>query len=91
MVVTAAMRSNPQALELSSRSNQGKASFSDVPAGSSFYTYIETAYANQILSGYTDGTFHPNLPATRGEMARIIMLASTPQKALHPDGVLNSK
>ncbi len=52
--------------------NPDKPSFSDVPAGSTFYNYIETAYANHILSGYTDGSFKPNAPATRGQVSKIV-------------------
>ena len=49
-----------------------KPSFSDVPAGSAFYSYIETAAANGLLSGYSDGTFRPNETATRGQVSKII-------------------
>jgi hypothetical protein len=55
-------------------------SFSDVPVGSTFYNYIETAYANGILSGYADGTFRPNNDATRGQVAKIINLATHPSE-----------
>ncbi len=51
-------------------------SFSDVPVGSTFYNYIETAYANGILSGYGDGTFRPNNDATRGQITKIVDLAT---------------
>ena len=54
------------------------ASFSDVPTNHPFYTYIETAYANGILSGYADGTFRPNGDATRGQVAKIVDLAAHP-------------
>ena len=55
-------------------------SFTDVPTNHTFYKYIETAYANGILSGYSDGTFRPNNDATRGQVAKIIDLAT------HPNG-----
>jgi hypothetical protein len=48
------------------------ATFSDVPAGSTFYPYIETAVCHQVLSGYNDGTFRPNNSATRGQIAKIV-------------------
>ena len=54
----------------------GIQSFSDVPVGSTFYNYIETAYANGILSGYADGTFRPNNDATRGQITKIVDLAT---------------
>src|SRR5207249_3360153 len=55
-------------------------SFSDVPVGSTFYDYIETARASSILSGYPDGTFRPDAQATRGQICKITYLASA-----HPD------
>ena len=57
--------------------------FADVPPGSTFYTFIETAVDHQILSGYTCGNpepcdpqsrpvFRPGNSATRGQIAKII-------------------
>jgi hypothetical protein len=51
--------------------------FSDVPVGSPFYCYIETAYNHGIISGYADGTFRPNNPATRGQISKIVYEAIT--------------
>ena len=53
-------------------------SFSDVPTTHTFYRYIETAYANGILSGYADGTFKPEADATRGQITKIVNLATHP-------------
>jgi hypothetical protein len=53
-------------------------SFTDVPVGSSFFQYIETAYAAGILNGYADATFKPNAPATRGQVSKIVDLATHP-------------
>jgi hypothetical protein len=53
-------------------------SFSDVPVGSAFYSYIETARANDILSGYDDGTFRPEAQATRGQICKAVDLAAFP-------------
>src|SRR5207245_994125 len=39
--------------------NPDKPTFSDVPTGSTFYSYIQTAYSNGVLAGYADGTFKP--------------------------------
>src|SRR5438477_6451816 len=33
--------------------------FSDVPPGSTYCCFVETAYAHGIISGYADGTFRP--------------------------------
>jgi hypothetical protein len=50
-------------------------SFNDVPVGSTFYTYIETAVCHSILGGYNDGTFRPSDNATRGQIAKIVYFA----------------
>jgi hypothetical protein len=49
--------------------------FSDVPAGSTFYTYVETAVCHGMINGYSDGTFHPNNNAFRGQIAKIVYFA----------------
>ncbi len=49
--------------------------FSDVPQGSAFYDYIETAYNHSIINGYSDGTFRPGNPASRGQISKIIYQA----------------
>jgi hypothetical protein len=51
--------------------------FSDVPAGSTFYPYIETAVCHGVLGGYADGTFRPNASALRGQIAKIVYNAVT--------------
>ncbi|HYO49810.1 MAG TPA: S-layer homology domain-containing protein, partial [Chloroflexia bacterium] len=56
---------------------EGEQHFSDVPAGSAFHPYVETAYMHGIINGYTDGTFRPQSPATRGQIAKIVDLALT--------------
>jgi S-layer homology domain len=52
--------------------------FIDVPRGSTFYAYIETAYAHQIISGYGDGSFRPQLNATRGQYCKMLYVALNP-------------
>jgi hypothetical protein len=88
MVVQAATQSGSAGWRTA---NLSTATFKDVPLGSTYHPYVEAAYANGILSGYSDGTFRPDARATRGQIAQIIMLASTPQQAKYPDGVLNGK
>lgn len=46
-------------------------SFSDVPYGSFNYDYIYYLACNGIVSGYSDTTFRPNSPTTRGQLAKI--------------------
>jgi hypothetical protein len=49
--------------------------FSDVPADHPFYPFVETAYREEIISGYLDGTFRPYNNVTRGQLAKIVVLA----------------
>lgn len=50
--------------------------FSDVPRGSAFYTYVETAYCHRIIDGYADGTFHDYNYATRAQISKIVCQAT---------------
>jgi hypothetical protein len=54
-----------------------EARFSDVPPGSTFYAYVETAHARGIISGYRDGTFRPSEHATRGQLSKMLYVALT--------------
>lgn len=55
--------------------NPPTASFSDVPVGSTFYQYVETAACHGIVGGYSDGTFRPADNATRGQISKIVYYA----------------
>jgi hypothetical protein len=71
--------------------------FQDVPVGSTFFRYIETAYSHHVIEGYPCGTapagpcvppgnkpyFLPSAIATRAQIAKITYLAVTypPQRA----------
>jgi plastocyanin len=46
--------------------------FMDVPADSTFYTWIRCLACRGIMSGYTDGTFKPGNDITRGQIAKIV-------------------
>jgi hypothetical protein len=50
--------------------------FTDVPPGSTFYDYIETAYNLGLISGYSDGNFYPGNNATRGQASKVVSLGS---------------
>ena len=52
--------------------------FSDVPPEDPFFCYIETAYAHNIIAGYSDGTFRPGNNATRGQICVIVYRAIVP-------------
>jgi hypothetical protein len=54
-----------------------EANFSDVPPGSPFYPYVETAHALGIISGYADSTFRPANHATRGQLSKMLYVALT--------------
>lgn len=49
--------------------------FEDVGSGNFASGYIQSAVDEKIISGYNDGTFRPNVPVTRGEMALLISRA----------------
>ncbi|HET6314722.1 MAG TPA: S-layer homology domain-containing protein [Chloroflexia bacterium] len=51
------------------------AHFADVPVGSTFFQYIETAYTGGLISGYGDGNFRPNDNVTRGQAAKVVYIA----------------
>jgi hypothetical protein len=52
-----------------------RATFSDVPLGSTYSAFVETAVKQGIASGYPDGTFRPNSPVTRGQAVKMISVA----------------
>ncbi len=58
----------------------GEISFSDVPATSWAAPYVATASAKNWISGFKDGTFHPNDKITRAEAVTILnrMLGRVP-------------
>ncbi len=49
--------------------------FTDVPAGSPFYEWVECLYCRGAINGYEDNTFRPNALTTRGQIAKIVALA----------------
>jgi hypothetical protein len=54
--------------------------FTDVPTSYPFYTFIETAFAHGIVSGYSDNTFRPYNNATRGQISKMVYLAVTGER-----------
>jgi hypothetical protein len=69
--------------------NPPSASFSDVPVGSTFYQYVETAYSHAVISGYACGGinepcdpqnrpyFRQNTNITRAQIAKIIVASKS--------------
>ncbi|MDQ6694836.1 MAG: SBBP repeat-containing protein, partial [Chloroflexota bacterium] len=50
--------------------------YSDVPAGSPFYSYVRCLTCRAIISGYADGTFRPNNLVTRGQLSKMVSAAA---------------
>ena len=48
------------------------AHFPDVPTSHWAYKYVAYAYADNIVNGYTDGTYGPDINVTRDQMAVFI-------------------
>ncbi len=54
-------------------SSYSSGTFSDVPTGEWYSPYVAWASKKGIVTGYDDGTFRPNDPITREQMALIIV------------------
>jgi hypothetical protein len=50
--------------------------FTDVPPDHPFYEWVETAYNEEIVAGYDDGTFRPYNNVTRGQLVKIVCNAA---------------
>src|SRR5205085_7652858 len=50
--------------------------FSDIAGDHPYYPYIEAAYARGLIDGYADGTFRPYNNVTRGQVAKIVVMAA---------------
>jgi len=48
--------------------------FTDVPTDHRFRTAIEALYDARIVDGYPDGTFRPDDPVTRAQLAKMLVL-----------------
>jgi hypothetical protein len=51
--------------------------FLDVPSDDTFYSYVETAYNQGIISGYGDGRFRPGEQITRAQLAKVVVLSQS--------------
>ncbi len=49
--------------------------FSDVPDGSPFYAVVMDLVGRQAISGYADCTFRPGMEITRGQAAKVLVVA----------------
>jgi hypothetical protein len=67
----------------------GQATFSDVPLGSTYSPFVETAAKQGIVAGYPDGTFRPNEPVTRGQAVKMIGVAHGWAQAYPPSATFS--
>ncbi|MFL6196787.1 MAG: S-layer homology domain-containing protein [Thermoanaerobaculia bacterium] len=49
--------------------------FSDMPTSNSFFPFVQGIYANEIIPGCAVGSFCPDSPITRKEMAKFLLLS----------------
>jgi subtilisin len=47
-----------------------------VPAGSPFYTFVQCLACQNIVGGYSDGSFRPGANVTRGQLAKFVSNAA---------------
>lgn len=52
------------------------ATFKDVPLGSTYSPFVETAARLGIATGYQDSSFRPNDPVTRAQAVKMLVLAA---------------
>lgn len=50
--------------------------FSDVSANAWYYSYVMALYQNNVINGYTDGTFRPTGMVTYGQALKLILMAA---------------
>lgn len=63
----------------------GSAVFSDVPSGSYYDEAVGEMYGLGIIKGFEDGKFHPNEPATRGQIAVMMQRLRNELKGISND------
>lgn len=56
--------------------SDGDKYFNDVPTSEWYWHYVNQAAANDMVNGYTDGSFKPNATITRAEAVQILYNAS---------------
>ncbi|NRF93634.1 S-layer homology domain-containing protein [Paenibacillus frigoriresistens] len=64
-----------KAMNLDTATVTGQTYFQDVHAGDWYYSYVNTTYKANMISGYEDGTFQPNHAITRAELASLLVKA----------------
>lgn len=56
----------------------GAPHFDDVASGDWYYDYVETAYNNTVVDGYSDGNYGPADAVTRGQIAKMTVNSQNP-------------
>jgi hypothetical protein len=56
--------------------------FTDVDSNNPFYPFIRCLACRRIVAGYSDGTFRPYNPVTRGQLAKILAGAANLQNSI---------
>ena len=64
----------------------GTTSFSDVPSGSTFQSYIEAIYNNGITIGCGNGDYCPSADVSRDQMAAFLVRATQVSEGSQPEG-----
>jgi hypothetical protein len=49
--------------------------FTDVGSTHTFYRFVETAASHHLIGGYGDGSFRPDAPVSRAQVAKIVVKA----------------
>ncbi len=72
------------------KQEQASVSFGDVQQGEYYYEAVQQLAGQGVISGYADGSFRPFAQVTRGQLAKIVVLAAgellrTPERASFSD------
>ena len=70
------MLRNYRIIKLNILTGKRRQSFTDVPNTNPFWLSIERALHNNVISGYSDGTFRPYTSMTRSQLAKVTSLAA---------------
>lgn len=65
---------------------QAASRYNDVPMAHPAFTAIEQLSNNGIMSGYNDGSFRPEGPMTRGQMAKVLTMSLRWNPIKPPEG-----
>ena len=72
-------------------SMMGESAFNDLGNGTMWYdNYINTAAANNLINGYSDGSFRPNKPITRAEAIQLLYNMSSTLREINTLGMPTS-